>query len=577
MEQNLLSEELNYDDIPLYDFAQRPDVIDITMRYDRRFREYVRTHHFIKVGKVFAEGWAVAYIPSNMLETVISDLNESHVPALPRTLSLMGRASLISSGILQVQQRPFMDLKGRGVLLGFIDTGIDYTKNAFRYEDGSSKIKYIWDQTIKTEQKDRLFIGTEYTQEDINKALTGENPLEILPHKDEIGHGTFVASVAGSREDNEYLGAAPDSEIIMVKIRRLNDYYKKRLRVPEEEDDVYSSTDLMLGIQYIIDKAQELNRPVSICISLGTSFGAHDGSSVTEDYISNLAKIRGVAISVAAGNESNTRRHTQGIIESTGGHVNFEMRIAENAPSAAVYAWSVPQDIMYLTVKSPTGEIVSRRPGLKDEAFSQRLILEKSIVNLHYYFPYEGRGNNLVVLYIDQPTPGIWTITMNGTLIINGDIHLWLPIFINNQMMEFVTPTPNYTIITPSTATGVTTCGAYDQRNNSLFPASSWGPSRLPETLPDLVAPGVDVLGVLPTGYSNMSGTSVAAAMTAGASALMLQWGLVDGNYPNLNNLRIKSFLVQGCEREANMKYPNNQWGYGRLNLMQTFNILRRS
>ena len=577
MKQNLSSAELNYEDESLYDFSQRPDVIDVIMRYDRRFREYVKNHSFIKVGKVFNEGWAISYIPSDMLDTVINDLNESYVPVMPRALSLMSRHSLISSGILQVQQRPFMDLKGRGVLLGFIDTGIDYTKDAFRYEDGNSKIKYIWDQTIKTDKKEKLILGTEYTQEEISAALKSEHPFELLPHRDEVGHGTFIASVAGSREDNEYLGAAPDSEIIMVKIRSLNDFYKRRFRVPEEEKNVYSSADLMLGIQYIIDKAQELNRPVSICISLGTGFGAHDGASVTEDYISNLAKIRGVAISVAAGNESNTRRHTQGMIDKTGGQVNFDLRIAENAPSVAVYAWSLPQDIVYLTVKSPTGEIISRRPGLKDESFSQRLILERSTVSFNYFFPYEGRGNNLVVLYIDQPTPGIWTITMNGTLIINGDIHVWLPIFISSQMIEFVTPSPNYTIITPGTAVGVTTCGAYDAKSNSLFPASSWGPSRLPEILPDMVAPGVDVMGVSPTGYTSMSGTSVSAAITAGASALMLQWGVVDGNYPNLNNLRIKSFLIQGCEREANMKYPNDQWGYGRLNLMQTFNILRRS
>ncbi|MCL2350627.1 MAG: S8 family serine peptidase, partial [Defluviitaleaceae bacterium] len=368
----------DYEIVSLYEYAQMPDVIDIIIRYSSRFREYAATRPYIKIGKVFTEGWALTYIPSNMLDTIVRDLNESYVPIMPRGLNLLGRASLISSGILQVQQRPYMDLKGRGVLLGFIDTGIDYTKNTFRYEDGRSKIKFIWDQTVKTEAKGRIYIGTEYTQEQITAAL--ENGQSLV-HKDEIGHGTFLASVAGGREDSDFLGAAPDAEIIMVKLRRLNDYYKDRFRIPPHEEDVYSSTDLMLGIQYIFDKAQELDRPVSICIALGTNFGAHDGSSVTEDFVSNLAKIRGVAINIAGGNESNSHKHTQGRIEATGGEYSFEVRVSERANPVAIYVWSLPQDSMYLTVKSPTGEVVSRRPGIRDEIFSQKLVLEKSNIS----------------------------------------------------------------------------------------------------------------------------------------------------------------------------------------------------
>ena len=92
---------------------------------------------------------------------------------------------------------------------------------------------------------------------------------------------------------------------------------------------------------------------------------------------------------------------------------------------------------------------------------------------------------------------------------------------------------------------------------------------------PDLVAPGVGVGGVFPTGYGQMSGTSASAAITAGACALMLQWGIVDDNETALNTERIKAHLIRGCIRDIFVEYPNAQWGYGRLNLYHTLSIMR--
>jgi len=295
-----------------------------------------------------------------------------------------------------------------------------------------------------------------------------------------------------------------------------------------------------------------------------------------EEYLTGLARKPGVAISVAAGNEANTKRHTQGKIAKAGDFVPVEIRVGENVPSATAYIWSNAQDTIYISVKSPTGEIVSRRITFKEDFFSQKLVLVKSTVHINYFFPTACSGNDLIELIIDLPTPGIWTVNVHGSIVLEGVFHIWMPLtgFISNQV-EFITPTPNYTVVMPGTAFSVITCGAYDQKNNSLYPASSWGPTRASSIAPELAAPGINVQGIFPTGYGEMSGTSVASAITAGAAALMLQWGIVDGNYPTLNNLRIRSFLVQGCTRDANVEYPNNQWGYGRLDLMQTFNLLR--
>jgi len=208
--------------------------------------------------------------------------------------------------------------------------------------------------------------------------------------------------------------------------------------------------------------------------------------------------------------------------------------------------------------------------------YTQNLVLERASVIVEYVFPIEKTGEQLTRIKILSATPGIWTISVYGDLILNGNFHAWLPLtgFIDPQTV-FLRPTPNYTIILPATSSGVITCGAYNSFDNSLSPTSSWGPSRLPALLPDLSAPGVNVGGIFPAGYGAMSGTSVAAAITAGASALMLQWGIVEGNDPSMDSYRVRADLIAGCERDPFVSYPNEQWGYGKLNLYNTFRSLR--
>ncbi|MCL2397541.1 MAG: S8 family serine peptidase [Defluviitaleaceae bacterium] len=568
--------DAEYADIPLHEYVRMPNIIDIITKNDARFQAYAKNRPYIKPGSVIQGDWLIAYLPEDRLSETLQALGESYLHFMPRIMGPLGRASLIASGILQVQQRPYLDLKGHGVLMGFIDTGIDYTLPAFKYEDNTTKIAAIWDMTAEPVASDKVFIGREYSREEINTALKAENPLDALPHRDTAGHGTFLASVAAGREENEYLGAAPDSEIIMVKLRKAKDFYLHRYRVPAEQENAFASSDILLAVQYVVAKAGEMGRPISLCFSLGTSFGTHDGIDIIDDYLSSLARRPGIAVCVAAGNEANTRRHAKGKVEKTGDSVPVEIRVGDNVPSFSAQFWNKPHDSMYVSVKSPTGEIINRRPTFHDELFSQKLVLEKSTVHINYFFPVSGSGNDLSEVIVDQPTPGIWTVTVHGGLILEGTFNAWMPMtgFMSNEV-EFISPNPNSTVTMPGTALAVITCGAHDQSNNSLYPASSWGPTTLPINVPELTAPGVNVLGTYPAGYGTMSGTSVSSAITAGAAALMLQWGVVDDNYPQLNSIRIRSFLVRGCDRDPNMTYPNDQWGFGRLNLMQTFNILR--
>jgi len=564
-------------DIPTFEnYIKHPDTVPFIVRSETILDGFFDEHPYIRLGKSFSGGNTIIYTDRTHIKDVLSSVATIQASCIhPPVFGLMGTVDLAASGITQVQNHPVLDLRGSGVLLGFVDTGIDYTLDAFRYEDGSSKIAAIWDQSISGNAPEGYFYGSQYTNDDINTALQSGNPLDIVPHTDTVGHGTFLASVAGSREGGGYKGAAPDAEIIAVKLKRAQPFSYEFYLVPSEKN-AYGADDIMMGIQYIIDTARLLNRPVAICIGLGTNIGGHNGLCVLEDYITNIAGNTGVAICAAAGNESQAAHHTMGQLTDSGELQDINLRVGATGQDIYMEIWNYAIDRISISIRSPSGENIARIPARSNETFTHPLLLEPARVEVSYYFPVLRSGEQLTRLRIYNATQGIWNITLHGDSILDGRYHAWLPItgFIDSSI-QFLTPFPNYTITAPGTAPSAVTCGAYNTQNNSLAPTSSWGPTRMPSLAPDLVAPGINVSGSFPYGHGSMSGTSVSTAVTTGACALMLQWGIVNGNDPSYNTFRIRAQLTAGCDRDAGIQYPNNKWGYGRLNLMRTFKMLR--
>jgi Subtilase family. len=563
--------------ILLDEFLSLPTTIDFVTRQSDHFENYLKKTPEIIATQGLSGGFVLGYIDRNQIDALTDALGSSYISALNFVLGLLDRDELAASGIIQVQDQPFLNLRGEGTIVGIVDTGIDYTKDAFRYEDGSSKIRYIYDQTGQGQHPSGGFlIGTEYTNEQINEALKSENPYEIVPQRDTSGHGTFLASVAAGREEGENIGAAPDAELIVVKLRKSRPFYLERYLIPPDQENAFSSASVMVGIEYIIKRAKELDRPVALCIGVGTNQGSHDGFSLFEDYITHLTNLSGVCICTAAGNESQARHHTQGVIAKTDATQEIEIKVGENAGDIYMTIFNGAADRVSVAVKSPTGERVTRVPAKPGTVLNSRLVLEKSRVTVEYYFPLEGSGGQQTVVKIINATPGVWTVTLYGDIILDGTYHSWLPItgFVSPDV-EFLSPIPNFTIVVPATTIGTITCGAYNSGNNSLYPNSSWGPTRLPMMSPTLSAPGVNVGGVYPSGPGVMSGTSVSTGITTGASALLLQWGVVQGNDVAMSTYQIKAFLIRGCNRDENVTYPNPQWGYGRLNLIQSFAYMR--
>ncbi|MCL2382964.1 MAG: hypothetical protein FWC79_02095 [Oscillospiraceae bacterium] len=181
-------------ELSLEEFIRQPDVVDLHAKNDEELLSFLRGREYVRMGKVVSGNNTVIYVRRNKIDDVLRFFGQKHLEHLALPLGLLGTESMKESNILETQME--LGLKGKGVLIGFIDTGIDYTNKVFLNEDGSSKIKYIWDQSANGSGPKGYHFGTEYTNEQINDALKSEIPRNIVPHQDVVGHGTFLASIA---------------------------------------------------------------------------------------------------------------------------------------------------------------------------------------------------------------------------------------------------------------------------------------------------------------------------------------------------------------------------------------------
>ena len=482
--------------------------------------------------------------------------------------------SLIEAGILQAQGQP-LELTGRGVTIGFIDTGIRYENEVFRNESGQSRITAIWDQTIQTGTPPEGFeYGTEYTREQINEALASENPRSIVPSTDEIGHGTAIASVAaGSRLSNNrrFIGAAPDCNIVVVKLKQIKPYLRDYYLIPEDVP-CYQETDLIQAIQYLQKFAVSLYSPLVICLGIGTNLGDHTGVSALARYMDLIMTRKSRAIINCAGNEGNAAHHYHGELTRAQPTQDVEIRVGGEMGGFVMDFWGGVPYIYTITIRSPGGETIQWiNPQIhRPQEFT--FIFEKTRIIVEYLVVEQNSGSELIRFRMERPTPGIWTVSVRTEIdIVNGSFDIWLPI---TQFLEaetiFLQPTPYTTLTDPGYVHRSVTTTAYNDTNRSLYVNSGRGYARDGYVKPDIAAPGVDVSTVL----GSRTGTSMAAAITAGGVAQIMQWSVVDGNNVLADSFDVRNYLIRGARREATMSYPNREWGYGRLNIEGVFRFL---
>lgn len=497
---------------------------------------------------------------------------------IPKLFTLLDLESLEASGILAVQNQPVLGLKGQDVLIGFIDTGIDYTHPAFRRPDGLSRIVGIWDQTLQTGQPPfDLNYGTAYSQEELNQALGMEDPFSLVPSRDENGHGTFLAGVAAGSAlpQQSFSGAAPEALIAMVKLKPAKEYLKEIFYVTGSAP-AYQSTDIMLGIRYLILLADALKKPLVICIGLGSNQGSHSGSSPLDSMLSVTDQYRGIHAVTAAGNEAGKAHHFYGTAANSGAYEAVEILVEPGTSGFCAELWGQPPEVYAVGFESPLGEVIQKLPPRI--SFSEKIsfILENTRIFVTSEIVQTVSGQQLIFIRFSDPTPGSWKIRVYTDSFNNGNYHIWLPITgFSDPDVRFLRPNPDTTLTVPSASVSTMTTAAYNAYDNSLFLNSSRGFTRTGQIKPDFAAPGVNVFGPnLRGGFTTATGTSVATAITAGACAQMVEWGMRRTPPRIFNNSELKALFIRGADRSRQELYPNREWGYGTLNVYQVFSSL---
>ena len=497
---------------------------------------------------------------------------------IPKLFTLLDLESLEASGILAVQNQPVLGLKGQDVLIGFIDTGIDYTHPAFRRPDGLSRIVGIWDQTLQTGQPPfDLSYGTAYSQEELNQALGMEDPFSLVPSRDENGHGTFLAGVAAGSAlpQQSFSGAAPEALIAMVKLKPAKEYLKEIFYVTGSAP-AYQSTDIMLGIRYLILLADALKKPLVICIGLGSNQGSHSGSSPLDSMLSVTDQYRGIHAVTAAGNEAGKAHHFYGTAANSGAYEAVEILVEPGTSGFCAELWGQPPEVYAVGFESPLGEVIQKLPPRISFSENISFILENTRIFVTSEIVQTVSGQQLIFIRFSDPTPGSWKIRVYTDSFNNGNYHIWLPITgFSDPDVRFLRPNPDTTLTVPSASVSTMTTAAYNAYDNSLFLNSSRGFTRTGQIKPDFAAPGVNVFGPnLRGGFTTATGTSVAAAITAGACAQMVEWGMRRTPPRIFNNSELKALFIRGADRSRQELYPNREWGYGTLNVYQVFSSL---
>lgn len=535
-------------------------------------------------------GYAVLTVPEGLVEAV-AELEQIEYVEKPKRFFYDAVSPTEDSCIQQLSRRDF-SLSGKGVLVAVPDSGIDYRLPEFRNSDGSTRIRFLWDQTLRPDGENRrppegFRMGVEFDAGQINAALeeaTPQQQFQLLPTVDSSGHGTAVAGIAAGRSQR-YRGVAPEAELLIVK-----------LGLPDARS-FPRTTEIMRAVTWAVRKALELQMPLALNLSFGNSYGAHDGSSLLERFLDNAAEIGRTVICVGSGNDGANAGHLAGsLIEGQdapgssagrpGGLVSrtrpaeIQLAVAEYESSLSVQLWKNYSDVYRIRLRSPGGQESELPLTVEGGKYTLRLEQTVVLVFIGEPTPYAvAQEIYLDMIPLGRPyiNTGVWTISLEALELVTGRYYFYLPSgAARSSATGFYRPTPDVTLTIPSTAAKVITVGAYDSTYQSYADFSGRGYADTERTIgvvtagiakPDLVAPGVGVLAPDIYGsYLPVTGTSFAAPIVTGSVALLMEWGIVQGNDPFLYGEKVKAYLRKGARplRGVN-SYPDARVGFGAL------------
>lgn len=507
--------------------------------------------------------YAIVTLPESMLDEY-SRRPQIEFIEKPTRLYFEDLFSKEASCITQVQRNEPGNLRltGRGVLIGIVDSGVDYRHPAFLTADGKSRILRLWDQSIPGNPPEGYATGTEYTNEEINEALSlsVQGGRRLVPSEDVSGHGTAVLGVAAGSDFSRGAvkrGVAYESDLLVVK-----------MGIPRQ-DSFPRTTELMQGVDYLVRQAIRLGRSIAINLSFGNNYGSHRGDSLLETYLDNVSGMGKNVICVGMGNNGNDALHTGGML-SPGEIQEIELGVGAFEPTLNVQLWKNYEDEMEIYLEHPAGERVG---PLFETLGAQRWQAGNTKLLIYYGKPAPYHVTQEIYVDFlpqDEKTPyvdsGVWKIILAARNIKNGEYFLWLPGGKTlNPGTAFYLPRPQGTLTIPATARRVISVGAYDARQNTYADFSGRGCRALPYPKPDLAAPGVDIYAPRPGGgYAAFTGTSFSTPFVTGAAALLMEWGIIRRNDPYLYGEKLKAYLRRGAKAlQGSEKLPNDLIGWG--------------
>lgn len=553
-------------------YEQRADVIVYSASIDEAKKiavEPIATYDHFFTAKVTVEQLISL---SNLPSTVYVEAPRMRYPKLDKSLVEM-KVDKLHAG--QVNSTVY---KGSGVIVGVIDSGIDWKHQDFRLDNDTTKSRILFLNDMTT--------GKEFTQAQINNELDG-TPAGVVDEEDLSGHGTHVASTAagdGSTSGGTYKGVAPEADLIVVKAG----------------DEGFSTTNIINGITYIRQKAVDAGKPFVINMSLGGHDGAHDGTSAEEAAVESELSTAGRQIVIAAGNEGSDAIYGGATLaQSTSKIFTFEIPAYTPNPDAAndfVYLtmWYKNGDNFTVSVKTPNNTTVQAATGASQNVSTANG--QVHIVNGTGAINSKGAKECFIEIYDSDAgtTPTVstaWTVTVTaGSVPQGGTFDLWLAA--SSMGAEFNSGNSFTKLVgMPGTAESAITVGAYVtkwawsslagnvgysgvDRTNNFSTFSSMGPTRDGRQKPDISAPGQAIAAARSSSasFSNQvllapggkyvieQGTSMASPHVAGLVALMLQ------AKPTLTAAQIRSAIINTARTDANVgSVPNAQWGNGKV------------
>ena len=530
-------------------FDSEEDVWELIVRYTGNL-DKVREINGVDVREL-SNGYAVLNVKKELIDEV-ANVEEIIYIEKPTALIFSLLRGKQASCINEVQQtfanNENNGLFGEGVIVGIADSGIDFTHEAFRNQDGTTRILNLWDQT-----NDRV-----YNAEEINEALKSENPYESVNSVDYSGHGTHVAGIAAgnfAENKNDNLGIATKSSLVIVKMALAGERSFPR------------TTQLMEAVDYMIKVAESYKMPLAMNLSFGNSYGSHDGTSLLSTYLDSMADGRRISICVGAGNEGDSAGHAGGyVFEPT----DVEVQVSRFQKAFSIQLWKDFSDEFRVQIIAPSGFIID-----VIEIYNRAHKYETDETNVYVFYGTPKPYTQYQEIYFElipvsnYVKSGIWTIRLTPENIVTGRYDMWLPEGgIINENTSFLRPDPDITLTVPSTSSKVISVGAYNSSNDVMASFSGRGFTReTNQVKPDIVAPGVNISSASNTGgVSVRTGTSMATPFVCGSAALMMEWGIVRGNDPFLYGQKLKSYLIKGSRKLPGFtRWPNEQAGWGAL------------